>query len=94
MDGYAVRAADLLNGQSVTVTQRIPAGSVGREVLPGEAARIFTGAAMPLGADAVLMQENAIIDGDQLSTEQIIPQANNVRRAGKDVAKGRNGRLS
>ncbi len=88
MDGYAVRVADLLNGQSVTVTQRIAAGSVGREVLPGEAARIFTGAAMPLGADAVLMQENAIIDGDQLSTEQIIPQANNVRRAGKDVAKG------
>ena len=88
MDGYAVRVADLLNGQSVTVTQRIAAGSIGREVLPGEAARIFTGAAMPLGADAVLMQENAIIDGDQLSTEQIIPQANNVRRAGKDVAKG------
>jgi molybdopterin molybdotransferase len=58
MDGYALRTADLgSDGAQLRVTQRIPAGRQGRPLGPGEAARIFTGAPVPPGADAVVMQE-------------------------------------
>jgi len=57
MDGYAVRAADLANGPArLRVAQRIPAGYVGEPLQPGTAARIFTGAFVPAGPDAVVMQ--------------------------------------
>ncbi|ROR94845.1 molybdopterin molybdochelatase [Sinobacterium caligoides] len=88
MDGYAVRAGDLAAGASVRVTQRISAGSVGVEVVAGEAARIFTGAAMPAGADAVLMQEKAVVSDKCLSTTSVIPVGNNIRRAGQDLIAG------
>lgn len=59
MDGYAVRCADVRAAASVLpVTQRISAGSAGAPLAPGSAARIFTGAPLPAGADAVLMQED------------------------------------
>ena len=55
MDGYALRCADVVApGAVLPVSQRIPAGSVGTPLLPGTAARIFTGAPVPLGADAVV----------------------------------------
>jgi len=58
MDGYAVRAADVpAAGTVLPVSQRIPAGVVGAPLVPGTAARIFTGAQVPGGADAVVMQE-------------------------------------
>ncbi len=58
MDGYAVRAADVAAvGAVLAVSQRIPAGVVGAPLAPGSAARIFTGAQVPPGADAVVMQE-------------------------------------
>jgi molybdopterin molybdotransferase len=58
MDGYAVRAADVAAvGTVLPVSQRIPAGVVGVPLAPGTAARIFTGAQVPPGADAVVMQE-------------------------------------
>ena len=58
MDGYAVRAADVrVVGTVLPVAQRIPAGKVGEALAPGTAARIFTGAQVPPGADAVVMQE-------------------------------------
>src|SRR3569833_2844522 len=58
MDGYAVRAADCVSGAArLRVTQRIPAGQVGQPLQPGTAARIYTGAMIPEGADAVVMQE-------------------------------------
>ena len=56
MDGYALRASEAKNG--LAVSQRIPAGTVGNALTPESAARIFTGAAIPPGADAVVMQEN------------------------------------
>ena len=57
MDGYAVRAGDCLAaGALLRVTQRIPAGTHGTPLHAGEAARIFTGAPIPPGADAVVMQ--------------------------------------
>ena len=58
MDGYAVRAAEVVVGQSATVSQRIAAGHAASPLLPGTCARIFTGAPMPAGADAVVMQED------------------------------------
>ena len=58
MDGYALRTADVpAPGAELPVSQRIPAGVVGRPLAPGSAARIFTGAQVPPGADAVVMQE-------------------------------------
>ena len=59
MDGYAVRVADVARaGVRMPVSQRIQAGKVGVALAPGSAARIFTGAPVPPGADAVLMQED------------------------------------
>ena len=59
MDGYALRSADIVEvPRDLPITQRIPAGAVGVELKAGEAARIFTGAPLPAGADAVVMQEN------------------------------------
>src|SRR6476620_6366446 len=58
MDGYALRAGDVgAQGTVLPVSQRIAAGSVGAPPAPGTAARIFTGAQVPPGADAVVMQE-------------------------------------
>src|SRR6478736_554300 len=64
MDGYAVRVAD---GPKLKVAQRIMAGSVGAPLAPGTAARIFTGAPIPAGADAVVMQEYCTVEGDRLT---------------------------
>ncbi|MDR7268246.1 molybdopterin molybdotransferase [Pelomonas saccharophila] len=86
MDGYALRAADL--GRSLPVTQRIPAGSVPVPLPPGEAARIFTGAQVPLGADTVVMQEYTELVGNQVSVTQPITAGANVRLRGEDVRAG------
>src|SRR6185503_2743810 len=67
MDGYAVRVAD---GNSLAVKQRIMAGAVGQPLEPGTAARIFTGAPIPAGADAVVMQEHASVNGDSVTLKK------------------------
>ena len=88
MDGYAVRAADCASGQAVLpVSQRIPAGHVGERLKPGTAARIFTGALIPEGADAVVMQEQCIFDAATGSvTVNHAPRSGEwVRRAGEDI---------
>lgn len=85
MDGYAVRAADLLAGQPMAVSQRIAAGQVAAPLAAGTAARIFTGAMVPAGADAVIMQEQAVLDGGQVRFD-ILPAAGDwIRRAGEDI---------
>lgn len=86
MDGYALRAADA--GQPLPVTQRIPAGSVPAPLPPGEAARIFTGAHVPPGADTVVMQELTELVGDKVSVTQPITAGANVRLCGEDVRAG------
>ena len=70
MDGYAVRSVDLADAGSKTlrVTQRIAAGQLGGRLGPGEAARIFTGAPLPEGADAVVIQENCASDEGIVTT--------------------------
>jgi len=94
MDGYAVRVADCaIAGAMLTVAQRIPAGSVGTPLAAGTAARIFTGAQIPEGADAVVMQEDAgaLPDEGGLGRVRIdsVPMPGQwIRRAGEDVAAG------
>lgn len=89
MDGYAVRAGDVrATGTRLRVTQRIPAGHIGTELAPGTAARIFTGAPVPPGCDAIVMQEATTIEGDVVVINEI-PQAGQwVRRAGLDIEAG------
>jgi molybdopterin molybdotransferase len=89
MDGYAVRAADCAGGAAVLrVAQRIPAGSVGEALRPGTAARIFTGALIPPGADAVVMQEQCELDGDQVTVKHAPRAGEWIRRQGEDVRAG------
>jgi molybdopterin molybdotransferase len=89
MDGYAVRALDCASGSAtLAVTQRIPAGKVGRPLAPGSAARIFTGALIPPGADAVVMQEQCEAGPDGVTIRHA-PQAGEwIRRAGEDIVAG------
>ena len=89
MDGYAVRAADCASGSAtLKVSQRIPAGCVGHELEPGTAARIFTGALIPPGADAVVMQEQAEAVGDSVTIHHAPRAGEWIRRKGEDISAG------
>ncbi len=89
MDGYAVRSADTVaSGVKLRVAQRIIAGSSGLPLLAGTAARIFTGAPIPPGADAVVMQELCAVDGDFVTINHAPQTHENVRTAGEDIAAG------
>ena len=88
MDGWAVRRADLLAGGELTMSQRIAAGSVPSPRLPGTVARVFTGAMIPPGADAVVMQEQARLEGERVSFEAIPEPGEWIRRAGEDIRRG------
>lgn len=89
MDGYALRCADVpAVGARLVVAQRIPAGSVGHSLAPGTAARIFTGAPIPHGADAVVMQELCSLDGDGVLIDHLPRPGEWIRRAGEDIARG------
>ena len=89
MDGYAVRTADVTAaGVSLPVSQRIPAGTVGTTLQPGTAARIFTGAPVPAGADAVVMQERCEHGADGVVINHVPRPGENVRPAGEDIELG------
>jgi molybdopterin molybdotransferase len=89
MDGFAVRASDLSDQcNTLPISQRIPAGIGPGPLVAGTAARIFTGGVMPLGADAVVIQENC--DYDQLSVTVLttVSSGANVRPKGQDISSG------
>lgn len=89
MDGYAIRVADLLQEPvTLPVRQRIAAGQTGTALAAGEAARIFTGAPIPPGADAVVIQENCSLNGALVTILQNVKKGSNLRQAGEDVAAG------
>ncbi|MHB1215739.1 MAG: molybdopterin molybdotransferase MoeA [Thiobacillus sp.] len=89
MDGYAVRVADVVAaGVKLPVSQRILAGAVGLPLQPGSAARIFTGAPVPPGADAVLMQEDCTADGASVVVNKLPQPGEHIRRAGEDIEAG------
>src|SRR5947208_12106833 len=85
MDGYAVRTSD---GGRLRVAQRIMAGSTGKPLEPGTAARIFTGAPIPRGADAVVMQEHTTVAGDHVEIKRKPEKDQWIRRVASDIAKG------
>lgn len=90
MDGYAVTCADFAKGipLSLPVSQRIPAGKVGEPLMAGTAARIFTGAPIPPGADAVVMQEDCTVEGDIIVVNRMPKLGDHIRRAGDDIRTG------
>lgn len=88
MDGYALRAEDVAKGEALKVTQRIPAGTVGKMLNEGEAARIFTGAPIPDGATAVVMQEQCEQEGDNLTVKVKVCAGDHIRRTGEDIKEG------
>ena len=89
MDGYAVRCSDWLGADTrLEVSQRIAAGTSGHMLAPASVARIFTGAPIPPGADAVVMQEDCeAVDGSIHIRHQPKP-GQWIRRRGEDVASG------
>lgn len=93
MDGYAVRTADFAaaggsEAVRLRIGQRIPAGHVGEPLEPGTAARIFTGAWIPEGVDAVVMQEQAEVEGDHVVLRHRPVPGEWIRRAGEDIVAG------
>ena len=87
MDGYALRVADI--GDTVLpVSQRIAAGESGSPLQPGTAARIFTGAPIPAGADAVIMQEQVEVEADGIRLQAPVETGQNIRPAGNDIKSG------
>jgi molybdopterin molybdotransferase len=88
MDGYALRIADLQADVVLPVSQRVPAGSMPAPLAAGTAARIFTGAPIPPGADAVVMQERCVVEAGTVRVAHTPAAGENIRRAGEDIAAG------
>ena len=90
MDGYAVRCADLPpEGENwLPISQRIVAGSAPEPLAPGTAARIFTGAEIPAGADAVVMQEQAEVEQNRVRLPGTVQAQQNIRPRGQDIRCG------
>ncbi|MDN3520834.1 molybdopterin molybdotransferase MoeA [Halomonas ramblicola] len=86
MDGYALHHADA--GRWLPVAQRIAAGAPARPLARGSCARIFTGGELPPGADCVVMQERVELESDRALIPADLPEGDNVRRRGRDVALG------
>jgi molybdopterin molybdotransferase len=88
MDGYAVRLADWVAGGALPVSQRIAAGSAAAPLQAASVARIFTGAPVPLGADAIVMQEDvALLDDGRVQIKAQPSAGQWIRRRGEDVAR-------
>ena len=90
MDGYAVRSAECVSGGAeLPVSQRIPAGVAPDALVVGSVARIFTGAPVPAGADAIVMQEDCEVLEDGRVRIKTLPKAGQwIRRSGEDIRQG------
>lgn len=90
MDGYAVRAADVAQVPArLRVIGEVPAGRpFERAIGPGEAARIFTGGVVPVGADTIVIQENTAREGDAVIVRQGAARGRHVRAQGLDFRDG------
>lgn len=92
MDGYAVRCADLQPASNpqmtLPVSQRIAAGTAPHPLAEGTAARIFTGAPIPEGADAVVLQEDSELQGERVKFTELPGHRQHIRPAGQDIAAG------
>ncbi len=89
MDGYAVRMVDVRAvPTTLPISQRVAAGQIGVALQPGTAARIFTGAPIPAGADAVIMQEKCSAVGDKVTLNEQPKRGEAIRGAGIDIGRG------
>ena len=90
MDGYVTRFSDLNSGGETTlnISQRIAAGYIGDKLEAGTAARIFTGAPIPEGADTVIMQEQCQQQDDNVVISGKISKGDHIRRSGEDITEG------
>ena len=90
MDGFAIRAQGLKEAGRwrLAISQRIVAGESAGPLLPGTAARIFTGAPIPMGADTVVMQENATYDDQTVTLHNLPPVGSNIRHEGEEITAG------
>jgi len=88
MDGYAVISAEISEAGLYDISARIPAGSVGEAIVAGTIVRIFTGAQIPPGADAVVIQENTERVGDQVRINVVPDRGENIRPQGQDISAG------
>jgi molybdopterin molybdotransferase len=89
MDGYAVRAEDVVAPAVLRVIGEVAAGRLlDRTIGPGEAARIFTGAVIPPGADTVVIQEVTSRDGERVAIKRAERKGSNIRRQGFDFKQG------
>jgi len=89
MDGYAVVASACKKGARLRVTGEQPAGRDRQlRVSPGEAVRVFTGAPMPSGADAIVMQEDVTRDRDEIAINTDVEAGEFIRQRGCDLAEG------
>ena len=90
MDGYAVKASEAASGSVLSVGDEIQSAGLDRdlELSKGGAIRIFTGAPIPAGADAVIMQEEVVRDGGRVTVIEGVVEGENIRRRGGDVCAG------
>lgn len=90
MDGYAMALGGEMipRGTSMPIGGRVAAGDTASALPIGKAVRIFTGAPLPAGADAVVMQEHASLAGEEVRVHQIVRPGDNVRRQGEDICAG------
>src|ERR1700743_2179262 len=90
MDGYAVRASDAaqVNARLKVIGEVAAGRPFDRAIGPGEAARIFTGGVIPDGADAVVIQEDTVADGNSITITEAASPGRNVRPAGVDFPEG------
>lgn len=88
MDGYAVNSIGLQVNSTITVSQHVAAGDIAAPLLTGTAARILTGAEIPAGADAVIIQENCTLDNNQIRLNAPVKPWENIRPQGQDIAAG------
>lgn len=89
MDGYALLAAESTGQQALLVSDEQPAGlDLGLKLESGHAIRIFTGAPIPAGADAVIMQEDVRREGNHVICQEPVVVGENIRRAGADLCQG------
>ena len=89
MDGYALRAVDGGLGARLRVVGAAPAGHpFAGQVGPGDAVRLFTGSVVPAGADTILLQEDAVRDGEVVEVREACTAGRHIRRAGQDFAAG------
>ena len=88
VDGYAVRLGGLEAGGRLPIAGRLAAGVAASALTPGTARRIFTGAAMPPGADTVFMQEDVQVEGSHVDLPPGLRRGANTRPRGEDIARG------